>query len=81
VAAPVSTFDLAVATGGEIPIERRPDDEVTHIGEHRIIPENVPVYNYAFDITPAELISGIVTERGVLSAPYADAIRAAIGGK
>lgn len=81
VAAPASTFDLTLASGDAIPIESRPDDEVTHIGDHRIIPENVPVYNYAFDITPAELIHGIVTERGVLTAPYADAIRATIGRK
>ena len=44
-------------------------------------PENVPVYNYAFDVTPAELIAGIITERGVLTAPYVESIRAVIGGK
>jgi len=81
VAAPASTFDLTIASGADIPIETRPDEEVTHIGEHRITPENVPVFNYVFDITPAELISGIITERGVLAAPYADSIRALIGGK
>jgi methylthioribose-1-phosphate isomerase len=81
VAAPASTFDLTIASGEEIPIETRPDREVTHVGEHRITPENVPVFNYAFDVTPAELISGIITERGVLTAPYVDSIRAIIGGK
>lgn len=81
VAAPVSTFDLSIASGREIPIETRPDQEVTHIGEHRITPENVPVYNFAFDVTPADLIAGIITERGVLTAPYVDSIRAVIGGK
>ncbi|KHK02144.1 S-methyl-5-thioribose-1-phosphate isomerase [Desulfovibrio sp. TomC] len=81
VAAPASTFDLRIATGDEIPIEDRTPREVTHIGEHRVTPENVPVYNYAFDVTPAELIAGIVTERGVLTAPYVESIRAIIGGK
>ena len=55
--------------------------EVTHVGEHRITPENVPVYNYAFDVTPAELIAGIITEKGVLTAPYEASIKAVIGGK
>uniref|UniRef100_I2Q2U8 Methylthioribose-1-phosphate isomerase n=1 Tax=Desulfovibrio sp. U5L TaxID=596152 RepID=I2Q2U8_9BACT len=81
VAAPASTFDLSLASGDLIPIENRPPREVTHLGEHRITPENVPVYNYAFDVTPAGLISGIITERGVLTAPYAESIRAVIGGK
>jgi methylthioribose-1-phosphate isomerase len=81
VAAPASTFDLSIASGEEIPIETRPSREVTHVGEHRITPENVPVYNYAFDVTPAGLIAGIITERGVLTAPYVDSIRAVIGGK
>jgi len=81
VAAPASTFDLRIASGEEIPIEDRTPREVTHVGEHRITPENVPVYNYAFDVTPAGLIAGIITERGVLTAPYAESIRAVIGGK
>jgi methylthioribose-1-phosphate isomerase len=80
VAAPASTFDLTIASGEDIPIETRPDREVTHVGEHPITPENVPVYNYAFDVTPAGLIAGIITERGVLTAPYVDSIRAVIGG-
>ena len=81
VAAPASTFDLTLASGEEIPIEDRTPREVTHVGEHRITPENVPVYNYAFDVTPAGLIAGIITEKGVLTAPYGDSIRAVIGGK
>ena len=81
VAAPASTFDLDIASGEAIPIEDRPAREVTHIGEHRVTPENVPVFNYAFDVTPADLISGIITERGVLTAPYGDSIREVIGGK
>ncbi len=78
VAAPASTFDLRIASGQEIPIEDRIPREVTHVGEHRITPEGVPVFNYAFDVTPAELIAGIITEKGVLRAPYTEAIRAAI---
>ena len=81
VAAPASTFDLTLASGELIPIENRTPHEVTHVGEHRITPEGVPVYNFAFDVTPAELIAGIITEKGVLTAPYTDAILAAIGGK
>ena len=81
VAAPASTFDLTLPSGELIPIENRTPREVTHVGEHRITPENVPVYNFAFDVTPADLIAGIITEKGVLTAPYTDAIRAAIGGK
>lgn len=81
VAAPASTFDLTLASGELIPIENRTPREVTHVGEHRITPEGVPVYNFAFDVTPANLIAGIITEKGVLTAPYTDAIRAAIGGK
>ena len=79
--AALDDVDLRIASGDEIPIEDRTPREVTHIGEHRITPENVPVYNYAFDVTPAELIAGIVTERGVLTAPYVESIRAIIGAK
>ncbi len=70
VAAPLSTIDQNTATGIHIPIEERTPLEVTHVGESRIVPDGVPVYNYAFDITPARLITGIVTEQGVLYPPY-----------
>ncbi|QLA17011.1 S-methyl-5-thioribose-1-phosphate isomerase [Desulfolutivibrio sulfoxidireducens] len=79
VAAPASTFDLRITSGEEIPIENRTPREVTHIGEHQITPEGVPVLNYAFDVTPAELIAGIATERGLLRAPYVRAIKEKIG--
>lgn len=79
VAAPASTFDLRIKTGDEIPIEDRTPREVTHIGEHQITPEGVPVYNYAFDVTPAALISGIATEKGLLRAPYVESIKDKIG--
>ncbi|MFP5221945.1 MAG: S-methyl-5-thioribose-1-phosphate isomerase [Acidobacteriota bacterium] len=81
VAAPASTFDLACPTGADIPIEDRTPREVTHVGEHQITPQGVGVFNYAFDATPSELIAGIVTERGVIRAPYVENIAKIIGGK
>ena len=81
VAAPASTFDLECASGELIPIEDRTPREVTHpTGESRITPPEVAVYNYAFDITPAELVAAIVTDRGVLRPPYGSAIAAAMSG-
>ncbi len=66
VAAPYSTIDLKTKTGADIPIEQRNPLEVTSIhGSHPVAPEGVAVYNPAFDVTPAELITGIITERGV----------------
>jgi methylthioribose-1-phosphate isomerase len=67
VVAPVSTFDLATADGSGIPIEERSADEVTSIHGRRVAPEGIAVYSPAFDVTPAKLISGIVTERGLIS--------------
>jgi len=81
VAAPASTFDLETATGAGIPIEDRTPREVTHVGDHMITPEGVGVFNYAFDVTPSDLIAGIVTERGVIKAPYVENIAKIIGGK
>src|SRR5690606_17212309 len=69
VAAPSSTFDHSLSTGAEIPIEQRAADEVTHGFGRRTAPEGVDVYNPAFDVTPAELIAGIITERGVITPP------------
>ncbi|MDR1855877.1 MAG: S-methyl-5-thioribose-1-phosphate isomerase [Desulfovibrio sp.] len=74
VAAPCTTIDPATPDGDGIPIETRPDREVTHIGDHQLTPADVPVCNYAFDVTPADLVSAIVTERGVLRPPYTEAI-------
>lgn len=66
VAAPYSTIDLKTKTGADIPIEQRNPLEVTTIhGSHPVAPAGVAVYNPAFDVTPAELITGIITERGV----------------
>jgi methylthioribose-1-phosphate isomerase len=67
VAAPTSTFDLAIKDGSEIPIEQRASEEITHGFGRRTAPEGALVYNPAFDVTPAELITGIITDRGVIS--------------
>jgi methylthioribose-1-phosphate isomerase len=73
VAAPISTLDLAIPSGESIPIEERPAHEVTHIRGIQIAP-NVEAANPAFDVTPARLITAIITERGVASAPYRDSL-------
>jgi len=70
VAAPVSTIDAAAADGSAIPIEERPAAEVTHLGAARVAAEGASVWNPAFDVTPARLVSAIVTERGVSRPPY-----------
>ena len=70
VAAPFSTIDPALASGREIPIEERDAAEVRGFGLRQTAPAASPVYNPAFDVTPAELISAIVTERGVFRPPY-----------
>lgn len=74
IAAPVSTIDFDCPTGAEIPIEERSAAEVTEIGGMRVAPEGVAVRHPAFDVTPARLITAIITEQGVLRAPYGDAI-------
>ena len=75
IAAPVSTIDPNTPNGAAIPIEERSAAEVTSIGGIAIAPENVPVRHPAFDVTPARLITAIITDRGVLKAPYEEAIR------
>jgi len=70
VAAPCSTIDPSIASGAEIVIEERDAAEVRRIGPQQTAPEASPVYNPAFDVTPAELIAAIVTERGVFRPPY-----------
>jgi methylthioribose-1-phosphate isomerase len=74
VAAPVSTIDPHCPTGAGIPIEERSAAEVTEIGGTRVAPEGISVRHPAFDVTPARLITAIITERGVLRAPYDEAI-------
>ena len=78
IAAPLSTIDPATPTGAGIPIEERPYEEVAILNERRICPEDVPAYNFAFDVTPAHMITGIITEAGVLRPPYKGSIAAAL---
>src|SRR5258706_7575259 len=75
VAAPLSTFDLEIPDGSHIPIEERPADEVTGYRGARWAPQGVSVRNPPFDVTPAELVTGIVTEKGVILAPDRQKIR------
>jgi methylthioribose-1-phosphate isomerase len=76
VAAPWSTIDLATATGEGIPIEERPQVEVTHHGGKQLTPNDVGICNPAFDVTPAKYVTAIFTERGVLRAPYDESLKA-----
>jgi methylthioribose-1-phosphate isomerase len=78
VAAPMSTIDRHCPTGAQIPIEERSAEEVTEILGTRVAPEGVSVRHPAFDVTPARLISAIITERGVLRGPYEESIRRAM---
>ncbi len=76
IAAPLSTIDLNCPNGTEIPIEERSADEVTSMNGKSIAPDGIHVRHPAFDVTPARLISAIITDRGVLRAPYEESIRA-----
>ena len=75
IAAPVSTIDLSLASGDEIPIEERPEAEVTHLAGVRVAP-NVKAAHPAFDVTPARLITAIITERGVARPPFTESLKA-----
>jgi methylthioribose-1-phosphate isomerase len=76
VAAPFNTIDLATASGDLIPIEQRSPREVTHVKGVQVTPHGVAIENPAFDVTPAKYITAIITEHGVLRAPYTESIRA-----
>jgi len=76
VALPYSTIDFDMPAGDGIPIEEREADEVTSFGARRTAPEDVQVRNPAFDVTPAEFVTGLITERGILSPPYSESIAA-----
>jgi len=78
VAAPISTVDLSTATGEDIPIEERAAKEVTHVRDHQLTPDGVGVHNFAFDVTPNELIAAIITDRGVARAPYTESLRSLV---
>lgn len=79
VAAPASTFDLSIASGDEIQIEERNPDEVTKIAGNKIAPDEIKVFNPAFDVTPASNITAIITERGVINSPNKEKIENVIG--
>lgn len=79
IAAPSSTFDFAIRSGAEIPIEQRPAEEITNAFGRRTAPENCPVYNPAFDVAPSENITGLVTEKGVISPVTEAEIRRVLG--
>jgi len=70
----MSTVDLSIPDGSRIPIEERPEREVTHIGDVRIAPEGICVLNPAFDVTPADYVTAIITERGVFRPPFAQSL-------
>jgi len=76
VAAPISTLDLTLASGDEIPIEQRAASEVTHVFGHAVAPAGTTVENPAFDVTPNRYVSAIITERGVARAPFEESLRA-----
>ncbi len=76
VAAPLSTIDPGIASGANIPIEERDPHEVTHIGTQQITPSFVKIINPAFDVTPAELVTAIITDKGILEPPFEKSIAA-----
>lgn len=75
VAAPLSTIDLNCPTGEEIPIEERDIREITHVREIQLAPDGIDVSNYAFDVTPNDLVTAIITEKGVARAPYTESLK------
>src|SRR5882672_10461844 len=75
VAAPISTLDLSLQSGEQIPIEERNSREITHMREQQLGPDGVAVHNPAFDITPNHLISAIITDRGVARAPFLESLK------
>ena len=75
VAAPLTTLDLKLKSGEEIPIEERDEKEVTHIREYQLAPDGVGVHNPAFDVTPNHLITAIITDKGVARPPYDETLK------
>jgi methylthioribose-1-phosphate isomerase len=80
VAAPLSTIDLATADGSGIPIEERPDREVTHVGSSRLTPDGAHIRNPAFDVTPAKYITAIITEKGIARPPFQESLAQLVHG-
>jgi methylthioribose-1-phosphate isomerase len=81
VAAPVSTVDLNAADGDAIPIEERDVREVTHIKDHQLAPSEIAVHNPAFDVTPNEFITAIITDRGVARPPFSASLKHLVTGQ
>jgi methylthioribose-1-phosphate isomerase len=81
VACPLSTLDLATPDGSAIAIEERAATEITHVAGRLICPEDTPVFNPAFDITPAELVSAIITEQGIVRPPYGAELRSLLANQ
>jgi len=81
VAAPFSTIDFNIESGDAIVIEERPAYEVTCIKDVPVAPLDAPVYNPAFDVTPAELVTGIITERGIISPPYLENLKKSLSAQ
>jgi methylthioribose-1-phosphate isomerase len=79
VAVPFSTIDMSLATGQEIPIEERHHDEIRRLGSFQLAPEKVKVYNPAFDVTPASLITALITDQGIVKAPYEEGLAKLFG--
>ena len=75
VAAPMSTVDFAIPSGTQIPVEERAGEEVTHLYGQPVAPAGAPALNLAFDVTPNELISAIITEKGVLEPPFTSSLK------
>lgn len=78
VAAPLSTIDISIENGTQIPIELRNEEEIRIFNNKKIVPDNAMVYNPSFDVTPNELITGIITEKGILYPPYEESIKKAM---
>jgi methylthioribose-1-phosphate isomerase len=79
VAAPISTLDLTLSSGEQIPIEERSAAEVTHVFGHAVAPDGTAVKNPAFDVTPSRYVTGIITENGVAHAPYEESLKKLVG--
>ena len=75
VACPTSTLDITLASGAEIDIEERAPSEITHVKNQQITPDDTPVFNPAFDITPAKYITALITEKGVVYPPYKENLK------
>ena len=75
VAAPLTTLDLSLTSGDQIPIEERDSMEITHIKDHQLAPEGINVHNPAFDVTPHQFITAIITDKGVVRPPYVKSLK------